>query len=244
MKQRKITKVKKQVEGIVLEVIGVIGSGRMGRVLAGKLAPHYNLLVYDRDGEKAQEVAVTTGGRATDLEGVIGVPVMILALPAEAIPKAVEELLPYLRTNQLLVNIATTMQKTIIEEILKGRCPVVSAKIIGHAKEISGGEPPMVVIDAPDLALGQRVAAIFRHLGPTVFDQEDVVQRLNVLASTEGIKAALSIEEKMRKAGIPQQYLIPAIRGVAAGTMKAFAAGDAGPFVQALIRQIQGEKES
>jgi len=220
--------------------VTIVGAGRMGTALAVKLAKENELFVYDRDPGKTHMAAVMVGCRAAEsLADCAQGDILILALPSEVMVEAVTELLPYLAPHHILVNVATTTPRSRIEAVVEDRCAVVSAKFIGHAKEIAGGEIPQIIVDAPVPAHGQQVAALFRAIGPVEFGDENIVQRLNTMAATEGIRAAWSIKRKMVEQGIPKQYFAVAVRTVAAGTMKAYASGDAGPFVLDIINRLE-----
>ncbi|WP_227765266.1 pyrroline-5-carboxylate reductase family protein [Zhaonella formicivorans] len=223
------------------KIIGIMGAGRMGQALAVRLSGKAEILVNDVEQEKARELAKEVGGRAAELEELSAARMVILALPTSIMAKATANLKAFIRPGTLLINIATSCPKEVIIDVLGTKEQVVSVKFVGHAKEILAGENPTIVIDAPNEALASEVAELFGSMGKVVFGSEEIVAKLNVLGATEGIRAALRIKNEMEKLGLPQELYPAAVRGVAAGTMKAYASGDMGPFVQELVKQISAE---
>lgn len=224
-----------------MERIAIIGAGRMGSLLARKFSRKYKILVHDQNDKLAHQVALSVGGLAVELAGTTEAEAIILALPTTAVLPVVRSLTGLIGPEHILINVATTMPKREIEETVSNASQVVSAKIIGHAMEIEAGEKPVVVIDSQSPASGEKAAQIFGLLGSTLQGTEATVELLNTIASAEGIKAALRIRKKMRQNGLPAQLFEVAVRNVAAGTMKAFASGDVGPFAQKIVEQFEKE---
>lgn len=224
--------------------VGIIGLGRMGKLLAKRIDGHCSLLLYDRDQENASRVGSGLSASVVNIGQLVHADMIILALPTVAVLPAAKELLAVLsRTDQVLVNIATSQNTKQLADIVDHRAKVVSAKIIGHAKEIEQGEIPVIMVDGPDEDAIIMVADIFKSLGNVEQGPEDLVQSLNALASAEGVRAAYRIRRKMQVEQIPERFWETAVRNVAAGTMKAFASGDVGPFARQVIDEMEGEDE-
>lgn len=227
-----------------MPTIGLYGFGRMGQALAQKLSRNNQVYVYDQQESKTLKADRFGASRAADLRDLSRAGVIILALPPAAIPKAVEDITLYITPEHILVNIATTFSTKALASLIKGKCHVAAAKVIGHAAEISAGEAPVVVVWAENGNVGEKVAKIFNGLGPVVFDREEVVRDINILAAREAILTVLKIKEEMAKLGISESYLSPAVRGVAAGTMKAFLTGELGPFAKRIVEEFLAEKKN
>ncbi|MBS3975175.1 MAG: NAD(P)-binding domain-containing protein [Syntrophomonadaceae bacterium] len=224
--------------------IGFFGFGRMGQALASRLSRHYEVLAYDQEENKTLEVQLYGASRTIDLSALCAAKVIILALPPAAIPEAVNDIGPFLKPGHILVNIATTFSTKELALLIKDKCHVAAAKIVGHAAEIMAGETPVVVVWADNEIVSKKVSEIFNGPGTVVFDREEVVRDINVLAAREAIYAVLRIREQMAMLGISENYLSPAIRGVAAGTMKAFLTGDIGPFAKQIVEDFLAEKRN
>ena len=230
--------------------VAVVGAGRMGSLVAQKLAPEVEKLIIDTDPAKAAAVAAQAGGVArSQLAGAAEADVIILALPAEGIAPSVAALAALASPRALVLNLATAADTTQVLATESSHAAgtsglrVIPVKIIGHAREIAAGVPPLVVVDTPRDDLLGLVQNLLRGFGPVVRGSERLVQIANTIASEEGVKAALAMQERLKAAGVPEEWVLPAVQGPGAGTMKAFAAGDMGPFVRALVERLQGRGE-
>jgi len=221
-----------------VQTIAIIGVGRMGGLIADKISPFYDLILIDKDARRCGLLAKQLEATATTEYSLLSqADCIILALPAAIIPEAIKEISPFLQREQLLINISTDTEMSVFKPV-KGLCKLASAKIIGHALQMAGGELPMIIVDAEDEHDRRRTAEIFGKIGTVGFGKEKVVMEINHIASEEGIKAAYNIKKRLKELNIPDEYLSFAIRNVACGTMNAFALGDAGPFAQKIIKQI------
>ena len=239
-------KMTKNIDEVVsLVTVGIIGIGRMGAQLAKIFADHCDLWLYDQDSKRSDAVAKELGVKTAQYADLFSLEALVVALPTPVMETAFEQLAGKVKKNQVLVNIATTQPKEPLEAIIGNKAKVISAKIIGHAYEIAQGEKPIVVVDGEDYSSVQKVVELFKNLGEVVTGDEAIVPKLNSMASAEGIKAAYIIKEAMQAEGIPMEFWKAAVRNVAAGTMKAYASGDAGPFARQVIAEMEGvENES
>lgn len=223
------------------KVIGLMGAGRMGEAVAQRLAGKARLLINDVNYDKAQKLAEKVGGQAVGLTELGKAPMIIMALPTEVMAEATASLKEVISADTLLLNIATSCPKQVLIDVLGNKQQVVSVKFVGHAKEMLRGEDPTVVVDAPDQMTAAKVAEIFQSFGKVVFGSEEVVAKLNVLGATEAVRTALRVKAEMEKMGLPLELYEAVIRGVTAGTMKAYASGDMGPFVQSIVQKLSDQ---
>jgi pyrroline-5-carboxylate reductase len=161
--------------------------------------------------------------------------IIILALATEVIPKAIAELEEYLTEEAILVNIATTFPHCEVNTKLKK----VSAKIVGHAKEMALGEKPVIIVESDNLEARTIIKEVFLHIGSVLEGQTDIVSKINTISSKYGILAALEVKNALQELNLSEEIITAAIRNVTAGTMKAFAIGDVGPFAQAIIDKYE-----
>lgn len=224
-----------------MATIAIIGTGRMGSLIARKLSQNYNLILIDTNlrccGELARELgAIGTG----ELSLIKQADFVITALSHKVMPKVVQDLSNYIAPNQVVINISTDTEIDTFEPI-KGKCILAHAKIIGHAKEITAGELPVILVGSDKEDVKEKVAEIFSNMGVVCFGDEKLVKMVNKIASEEGVKAAFALKERLEELGVPKEYISFAIRNVASGVMNAYALGDAGPFVQEIIAKIKSE---
>jgi 3-hydroxyisobutyrate dehydrogenase-like beta-hydroxyacid dehydrogenase len=224
----------------MMETVAIIGTGRMGSLIAHKICSQYNVILIDKDLRKCGSLAKKIDGLATSEYSMLTLSdYIITALPATVIPEAVKEIKSFVKREHILINISTDTEKSVFKP-LKGLCKLVSAKIIGHAQHIgTTGELPLIIVDGDDGDTCNKTAEIFAKMGTVCFGDEKTVKIINNIASEEGIKAALSITKRLEEIDIPSEYISFAIRNVACGTMNAYALGDGGPFVQKIIGKIK-----
>lgn len=222
----------------------IIGAGRMGSLLTQKLSMCHLVKIYDKNISKAQEVAEKLNTEVLEPENFKEAEIIILALPGEVVSHAVREMESYFKDGQILVNVATTGKTEDIERAINNKCPVISAKIIGHAKETMSGEPLVFLIDGNDHSAISMVCNLLGKIGKVQRGSEALVQTINTIATREGIKAAYRIQQEFNKLELPEDLLETAIRNVAAGAMKAYASGDAGDFAKSIILQMEEEKSN
>lgn len=236
--------IKAKDEVIDLLSVGIIGVGRMGQQLAKAFADKCTLWLYDKDRQKAAAVTEELGVKHACFQDLFSLEILIMALPTPVMPQMCRELAPHMKEGQILVNVATTQPKKPLIEIIGSRATVISAKVIGHAYEIASGEEPTIIVDGDDAPAVKKVEDLFIHFGRVETAPEELVAKLNTIASGEGIKAAYIIKKRMEQEGIPLKYWETAVRNVAAGTMKAFASGDAGPFAQQVIEEMEAKEDA
>lgn len=213
----------------------IVGSGRMGSFLAKKLSSSYQVSVYDKSYEKAEALSKNCDVFAVKKTELNQAQLVILALASEVIPQAIEELESFLNPSAVIVNIATTFP----HRNLSAKLEKVSAKIIGHAKEMAKGEKPVIIMEGNSQNAKEMVRGVFQNIGTVIEGSTDMVSKINTIASKQGVIAALEIKKALGEMELDDEIITAAIRIVGAGTMKAFALGDIGPFVQAIVREYE-----
>ena len=227
-----------------MEKIAIIGAGRMGGLLSRKLSPFYDIILVEKDLRHGGLLAKEIGGIATSEYSMLAeADYIITALPAGVIPHVVDSILENISEDQIIINISTNTKMTEFKA-LEGKCKLASAKIIGHALQIGANELPLILINSKDKNTKNKVALVFGRVGTVCFGDEELVSRVNNIASEQGIRAALKIKEQLEELNVPEEYISFAVRNVACGTMNAFVLGDAGHFAQKIIQKVDKEKKN
>lgn len=222
--------------------MAVVGAGRMGSVVAGQLPQSTKKIIIDMDLEKASRLAEKVGGTPTDnLESANRADMVAVVLPTPVVNKTVEALLNGIQKGAIILNMATTA--TIDPALVEKNRDVwiVDAKIIGHAISISRGEPGIIVVKCDDKNRFNLIREQLPGFHHVVQGDADLVEKINKIGSTEGIKAAVKVRKKLSKLDIPEDWIEVAIRTVCAGTMKSFTENDLGHFARELVRKIEKE---
>jgi hypothetical protein len=75
-----------------------------------------------------------------------------------------------------------------------------------------------------------------------VVGDADLVPKMNIIGSTEGIRAAVSVRKQLRQLGeLPEEWVNVVIRTVCAGTMKSYTENDLGHFALELAKKLEAE---
>lgn len=220
--------------------IGLVGVGRMGKVLAQLLAGHVTLCLFDRNGEAMNEVATRLNIRTvTQLEDIITTQTVILAVPDHEVVSCIK-VFNQIKSPLRVINIATNVDQSMLESIAAPHVQCICIKIIGHADEIALGQRPVIVVNESPLALVPEMVDIFQHVGQVLIGRADVVQFINSIAAEKALEAAVGIEETLKQHQITNPLIInSAIGQVASGIIKAYADGNMGPFAREIVQSVR-----
>ena len=124
------------------------------------------------------------------------------------------------------------------------RVSILNVKIIGHAGEMSCGARPVIVVDQVEDAPVHTAREIFSLAGNVVVGEADQVKQINSIATEEALKAAVTVEEALRRAGVEDPDMVKsALTQVLTGVVKAYAADDLGPFARGIVRALRDKSD-
>lgn len=225
--------------------IGLVGIGRMGRVLAGLLAGQVDLVIFDRNIEKvekaAEELSVST---ADSLEEMAELGIVILALPDPEVVNCIK-IFNSINKNVIVINIATNASQDMLNSIADSHVKCICAKFVGHAGEIALGHSPVIIVNQFPVELVAQTVEIFQLVGQVIIGKADLVYTINTVAAQKAIEAGVAIEEVLKQNGVSDPGIIKsAIGQVAAGVMKSYADGTLGPFAREIVQSVKHKKET
>ena len=214
---------------------GIIGAGRMGKILAQRLAMQHEVFIYDADPAAVEAAAQALGLRAAASLTGEAAEALVLAVPDAAVKPCIEMLLAQ-QTTAVVFSVATNISREILAEMAGAALRCLNVKIIGHAGEMSRGGQPVIVVDKADPALAAVAAELFAPVGSVVVAEADLVKTINVIATEQALKAAVAIEHALCAAGIDDRAMLDgALSVVAPGVLKAYAEDDLGPFARGIV---------
>ena len=220
---------------------GIIGAGRMGKILAQRLATQHEVFIYDADPAAAEAAAQALGLRAAANLAGESADALVLAVPDAAVRPCIEMLLAQ-QTTAIVFNVATNISREILAEMAGASLRALNVKIIGHAGEMGRGGQPVIVVDEADPALAAVAAELFAPVGRVLVAEADLVKTINSVATEEALKAAVAIEQALCAAGIDDPAMIGgALSVVAPGVLKAYAEDDLGPFARGIVCALRAE---
>lgn len=221
--------------------VGIIGTGRMGKILAQRLARRHEVFLYDADPAAARAAAAALGLQAVAELTEQQADSWVLAVPDMAIKPCIEMLLAEKITSAVF-SVATNISREMLAEMAGATLNCLNVKIIGHAGEMGLGCCPVIVVDDADAALAQIAVVVFEPAGNVLIAEADLVKTINSIATAEALKAAVALEQALCAAGIGDQVMINgALSQVAPGVLKAYAEDDLGPFARGIVCALRDE---
>lgn len=225
-----------------MKQVGLIGVGRMGRVLVSKLAGHVELKIFDRDESQLQTVAEELGiATAASLEELAELGTIILVVPDREVISLIKDFNQMGRTINI-INVATNVARHVLAATALPQVKCIGAKFVAQAKEIALGAEPVIIVDERPDELAKLVQEIFAPVGKIILGNADNVTYINTQAAEKALTAAVLIEETLRCQPYANSDVIKsAIRQVAAGILKGYADDDLGPFAREIVRAIKSK---
>lgn len=222
--------------------IGIVGIGRMGEVLAKRLAKHRELCLFDRNTEQmnrvAKELNVST---VTNLEEIAKMGNIILAVPDHEVVSCIK-VFNQMKQPLTVINIATNVAQHMLEGITAPHVKCICIKFIGHADEMALGENPVIIVNEFPADIVPQMIDIFQLIGQVLVGKADLVYTINTIAAEKALEAAVSIEEILKQQNITNQVMVKsAIKQVAAGILKAYADGNMGPFAREIVHSVKSK---
>jgi len=218
--------------------IGMIGTGRMGRILAARMAEAHTVFLYDTDTAGAKKVADSLQLTAVASLAELNVDAVVLAVPDSAIGPCLAELKATGKSWKVF-SVATNISREMLAGLAGEKVQCLNVKLIGHAGEMNRGEKPVIVVDAGDNDMIRHAQQIFATVGSVLVGNADQVKLINGVATEEALKASVAIETVLRAAGITDpEMLRGALSQVAPGVLRAYSEDDLGPFARNIVNAL------
>lgn len=222
--------------------VGLVGVGRMGRVLAGRMKEYAEVCVFDRDPER---LAVIAGELdvpvAAGIDELADIGIVILAVPDREVVSLIKDF-NLIQKPLVVINIATNVAQIVLEETALKHVRCTGVKLIGHAGEVAMGQRPVIIVNDKPGDLVPLAQQLFEPIGDIIVGKSDSVTAINTIAAQKALEAAVNIEETLINGGVTDSNVIKsAIRQVASGIMKAYTNDDLGPFAREIVRAIRAK---
>jgi len=211
-----------------MKKVGVIGAGSWGTALAITLSGKgHQVKIWDVNPEHLQELETNRENVrylpdikfndnlqiAKSVEDAItGADMVLFSAPAQFFRGALENAMPYLKPEMILVNVAKGIeQKTLkrMSEIAAEKLPDAKYVVLSgpsHAEEVGRQMPTTVAVASKDLKLAEEVQEIFMTERFRVYTTEDVVgvelggSLKNIIALGAGISDGMGFGDNAKAA--------------------------------------------
>ena len=219
--------------------IGLVGTGRMGKILAARLAVAHEVVLFDADQERGRDVAASLGLCSADSLSELEADAIVLALPDGAVGSCIMQL-QELGAKAPVFSVATNISREMLEQIAGGKIRSLNVKFVGHAGEMGRGARPVIVIDRGSAELVETARIIFAAVGEVVVGEADQVKQINSIATEEALKSAVAVEEALRRMGAENPLMIrSALSQVMPGVLRAYSEDDLGPFARGIVTVLR-----
>lgn len=180
-----------------MEKICVLGAGSWGTALALVVAKKgYNVSMWTLNEEQCEKINQTRENVdylpgvnipenisvTTKLEqAVVNSDVIVLAVPSQAIRSICKQIRPFVKENQILVDVAKGLEKGTglrLSQVCESELPECKYVVLSgpsHAEEVSRDIPTTVVVASEDLKASEKVQDIFMSPKFRVYTNPDVV---------------------------------------------------------------------
>jgi hypothetical protein len=202
--------------------LGIVGAGRLGKVVARRLRDGHQVAVYDKDVRMAKQFTKQIG--ATFLypdELVRRADVIALCLPGDQIKDWLASLDASTRAAPLYVNMATGLPTSALreDEDLRG-LRFVGLKPLAQFVALDRGLPGLFVTSAADgITYLPLLARVFVGLGRVVAGDEEAVGEINGMATEAALRFCLDFTHRAGRFAGGAGWVEAALKNVVVGTI-------------------------
>ncbi|MFI8083909.1 NAD(P)-binding domain-containing protein [Kitasatospora sp. NPDC086009] len=220
--------------------IAVVGLGRLGSVLADRLAERFPVLLNDSDPAVARRVAAELSLPDMDQREILSAAdTVLLCVPPQETAAALRRLAALTEQvgrRALFVNMATSVPTEDLPDL---GVEVVGLKPVCQFTAVALGLKTVLVTSAPRrIGLLRTLAA---DLGEVVLGPEACVGPANRAATKAALRACAELAAELTGRGLPTDIVRAAIRNVFVGTALDYPPSDANPYTRSVLEEIAGE---
>jgi pyrroline-5-carboxylate reductase len=215
---------------------GTAGIGKLGTALITQwLQQDLQTGLYHPDAEKAKAAAKKLSAKVLKRDDLAKLDYLVLALPADQILPFVKELKEdgVQLEKPVLINMATKQETGELRETYP-ELKWASVKFIGHAESLKRDGDGLFITEERDEYLRDR----FSCIGKVETAAEDTAEKVNKLATSQAVLAALKLEKQMEEEGWNDVYIKHALRSLLPEVIRAYADGKLGHFGRKIAEEM------
>ena len=224
--------------------VGILGTGRLGRALAGRLTPRLGLRLADADAATAARLGRELGVPVDEPEKLASTcDVVLLCVPPEQIRPALLAAVGAARPGTTFVNTATSCPTGELADDPRLRgVEVVGLKPVCQYLAVTHRVPTVFVTgSARSVPLLRRVVG---EIGTVLTGDESVVGPLNRAATLAALAACELFGAQARALTDDPRLIRAAVNSVLAGTAMEFPPDPANPYTSALLTLLHGSTDA
>ncbi len=221
-------------------IVGILGIGRLGKVISRKLVGRYKLLLADKLDYRAKQLANKLGTMACSIPYLLkNADVILLVVPPSEIESFVQQYAGLLKPGKVVVNMATDIPTTFIREICHDKIDIIGAKLIGQAYAIANGSKGIFIISPWNSPWRPKVANILRPLGKSVDGEEMLAQEINMKATQSALKFVISLRQSFERLNLQEDIINIAIKTVAVGTILDYPPSNNNLYINNILNKMR-----
>ncbi len=216
----------------------VIGSGRLGLLVASRLPVGHDIILWGRDPIKVFQAVCNMPNAVgtSEAKNLEDADIVFLALPAEITIEVASAMMSFIPDEAIIINLATNLFLEDIKKAWPGRQHLASVTIMGSVRNIQVGLPPLIVGQCMGRDFS-KIACIFSKIGPIIIGNERAAAKLNRIAVETGIKAGMSLLELAdAEEDISKEMAEAAVINVCSGAIRGVCEGGIGSFAKGILK--------
>lgn len=201
--------------------IGILGAGRLGKVLAARLHVSHQVAIYDVDEAMASRFARGWGMRFLAPEDLLDfADALLLCVPAPEIVPFLRQLPRERARHPLYLNLATAVDTpALLADLGRPDLRVIGLKLVGQFAAIAQGLPALFITGHSDPADLEALSRSLCGLGALLPGEESLVGPLNREATRQALLFAERLAAALQPLCPQPQWLDAALHSVAVGTL-------------------------
>ena len=219
--------------------VGVVGVGKLGKVIAKKIPSDISLYVCDLNEEKAKLVSSEVGCLFAKTEEVIkNCDYLFLALPPNVMVQFCIENSVVFKQDSVLLNLATSVDTNeIIQNIAREDISVIGTKPVCQSTALERGHKVIFITSSDNLKQQEIIQSLIVNMGTIHMGDEMVVREINEIATQKALKLIIDVKNELCKLGIEECIVENAIRTVAVGTLLDYPYKEINGYISNLLNK-------
>lgn len=219
-------------------VIGIVGAGKLGSVLAEKLAKAGHVLVCDKNSSRSLEVSSLAKVKQASVKEVVAESSYIfLALPPNEVTGFCVDMEKEFKSDIVILNLATSLDtKAIKESMHRNDIQIIGVKPICQSSALRNGSKIKFII-SEEFGKLEELRRMVKDMGDILLGNEMKVQLINEYATLRALELIIQVEDDMKKLGVEQSCVDTAIRTVALGTLMDYPYKNKNQYISNLVNK-------
>jgi len=219
--------------------VGVIGVGKLGKVIAKKIPSDISLYVCDLNEEIAKVVSSNISCFCNKTEAIIkDCDYLFLALPPNVITKFCTENSHMFKANSVLLNLATSVDtEEIITNINRADISIIGLKPVCQSTALEQGQKVIFVTSSDNQKQHDILKYLLVNMGTILIGDEMMVRDINEIATKRAMELIINLKNELMEIGINEDIVEVAIKTVAVGTLLDYPYKDVNGYIANILNK-------